>query len=250
MSKKGEPMVLSTQKYEMFKKHVNNREISKDNLKSLIRSIEAQNMLKYAPIIVDKNYRIIDGQHRFEAAKALKLEIFYQIKEDSDNEDILLLNTTMRKWRSEDFLNFYINNNNEEYIKMFLLQKELGIKASRLISLLMGCNRGGDEYKKFRAGTYKCPNDEKIKRLKQIIEIIKNLKKLAMQKMMSYKAHIMSTRFEVALYEFLANDEIDLMTFCKKFELKIDILRPCTTRFHYHEIFKNMYNWKNANPIE
>lgn len=83
--------MLSTKNYDVFTMHASNREINILNIKKIKASLCARNMLHLRPIVVNKKMEIKDGQHRFLAAKELGLEIFYQIDDDGEDYDIVLL---------------------------------------------------------------------------------------------------------------------------------------------------------------
>ena len=99
-------MTIETSDYSIFKKHESNRVINELALRKLINSIKSKNMLELRPILVDSQMRVIDGQHRLEAAKALRVPIFYLMKKESESLDIILLNT-QKRWSIEDYLNFF-----------------------------------------------------------------------------------------------------------------------------------------------
>ena len=111
-------MILETSDYSIFQKHSSNRNIDKSNLNKIINSIKARNLLYLRPIIVNKNFEIIDGQHRLEAAKYLELPVFYQIQPEAVDEDIILLNDNMKRWTIDDYLNYYLSKGNIEYTKL------------------------------------------------------------------------------------------------------------------------------------
>ena len=48
-------------------------------IKNLMQSISYRNLLAWRPIIVTKNFLVIDGLHRLEAAKRLGVEIYYEV---------------------------------------------------------------------------------------------------------------------------------------------------------------------------
>ena len=244
-----EHMIKSTMKYDMFKKHENNREINKVNLNRIVKSIQARNLLKLRPILIDKDYRIIDGNHRLEAAKHLNVEVYYQLSEETDKEDIILLNANQRTWRSDDYLNFYINSGIEDYLKFFMLKQELDISTHLLVSMMMGLCRSGDHYLDFKIGKFKFPNDQEVEKIRANFKQISELKKFTSQKSLGPKTFLNTSRFDISMHEFLSNQAVDLETFIKKYKMRIDLLRPCATRQQYHEIFKAMYKWNNSHPI-
>ena len=89
-------MIKETSDYDIFKKHVHNRPLVEGNILKILKSIQFKNLLKYRPILIDKDYRVIDGQHRLEAAKRLCISVFYEMKTDVEHVDIKLLNDNQK----------------------------------------------------------------------------------------------------------------------------------------------------------
>jgi hypothetical protein len=50
---------------------------------------------------------IIDGQHRYYAAKKLKLPIYYIMHDTIEESDISRLNSIKKDWKPLDYINFY-----------------------------------------------------------------------------------------------------------------------------------------------
>ena len=55
--------IYKTTNYSIFSFLQGNRSVSKKN--SLVKSIQKIDLTMYKPILVDSEFRIIDGQHRF-----------------------------------------------------------------------------------------------------------------------------------------------------------------------------------------
>jgi len=96
----------STTDYGIFKDFTSNRELNTGHLKSLTEAIRKRNLLHVNPIIVTKEMKVIDGQHRLEAAKNLSAPIYY-IEADLTRQDISKLNSHQKNWNMMDYLNFY-----------------------------------------------------------------------------------------------------------------------------------------------
>ena len=69
--------VNSTNDYLKFKTLKGNRNVNKLHVRRLKESFKEAYLL--SPIIVNQNFEIIDGQHRFEAAKSMELPINFII---------------------------------------------------------------------------------------------------------------------------------------------------------------------------
>src|SRR5580693_9488423 len=105
-----------TKNYELFLKHDSNRELVENNVTKIMKSIETRNLLEFRPILVNEKMQIIDGQHRLEAAKRLGIEVYYQIMKKPPAETMLLLNTNQKRWTTNDYLNYFCEEWNGQYM--------------------------------------------------------------------------------------------------------------------------------------
>ncbi|WP_336834392.1 ParB/RepB/Spo0J family partition protein [Sphingobacterium siyangense] len=104
----GEQQLMqSTRDYDIFG-HINsNRKIDKRHVKTLVNLISKNNLLHLNPLIVDGYNRVVDGQHRLEAAKLLKVPVYF-IKDTGVNKtDIATLNSNKKNWSLIDYINFH-----------------------------------------------------------------------------------------------------------------------------------------------
>ena len=96
-----------TRDYSLFKKLDGNRDVKKKN--ALVKSITEFDLTNYSPIIVTDDFRIVDGQHRFEACKELNLPIYFIVM-PSDNAEkaMIILNKCQSQWRNEEFFQYNV----------------------------------------------------------------------------------------------------------------------------------------------
>lgn len=83
--------VCQTNDYSLFKTLKGNRSINQAHLYRLTKSIKEKYLL--SPIVVNEHFEIIDGQHRFNAAKANNLPINYMIAVGYGLNEVQILNT-------------------------------------------------------------------------------------------------------------------------------------------------------------
>jgi hypothetical protein len=107
--------VIETNDYKIFKTLVGNRSVNTLHVKRLKDSFRKAYLL--SPIIVNRKLEIIDGQHRFLAAQELGLPINYIVANNYGLEEVQLLNTNMKNWKKEDYLNAYCDLKHPEYLK-------------------------------------------------------------------------------------------------------------------------------------
>lgn len=169
--------ILQTTDFELFKTIKGNRPINANHVVKLINDIEEKNLLPDNPIKVNKNMEIVDGQHRYQAAKALNLPIYYIIMEDGgDLSDVQRLNRNIKVWSALDYLNSYIALGNKEYIAL----KEFAdsYRLSVPISLRIMGGTGGQHRKlleEFQSGQFYARDTEHAESLASlIVEVRKN----------------------------------------------------------------------------
>ena len=72
--------VFETEDYNLFQNCPFNRDVFPDHLQKIMFNIQSKDLGEGSPIVVDKNYVIIDGQTRFEARRLLSKPIqFIQV---------------------------------------------------------------------------------------------------------------------------------------------------------------------------
>lgn len=240
--------IKKTKDFSMFKKHENNREIDQGNLRRIKSSINITNLLKYRPILVDAQMRIIDGQHRLEAAKALGLEIYYQVQADAYHEHIVLLNTNQKNWQIEDYVNYYISRGNKEYLFLKEFAQENDIRLSTAFKLLKNHNEG--DRKKFKEGKLEFSKDEKYSEVKEALQSSVIIIDKCKNYLVSNPLFLNSIKFKKALVQFLLNKEVDFNIFVNKITYKAQSIHPCASIVEYTLMLGEIYNWKNQNPIE
>lgn len=133
--------VNQTNDYSMFKTLDGNRNVNKLHVNRLKESFKKAYLL--SPIIINLRNQIIDGQHRFEAAKALGLPIYYIICDDYGLEEVQILNTNMKNWKKEDYLHAYCDLKKPEYLQFRNFMRrypDFGIAACEV--LLTGMQNG------------------------------------------------------------------------------------------------------------
>src|SRR5688572_7627006 len=99
--------IYTTKDYSKFKIIVANREINKEHVRKLARSIKKKNLLFVRPLIVNDRMELIDGQHRLAACEQIGETIFYIKAGGLTKDDIAVLNTAQKNWTRLDFINFF-----------------------------------------------------------------------------------------------------------------------------------------------
>lgn len=149
--------VLVTTDYRQFKLVRGNRLINKAHANTLAKSIQKRNLLKYSPIIVNTQGEIADGQHRWMAAQQLHVPLYYIVADDIKFSDIVLLNSVVKNWKPQDYLDHFIDQGAGDYIALKTFADKWKFSISNAVAVL---SIGSDRYLKapmreFRSGEWK-----------------------------------------------------------------------------------------------
>ncbi len=93
--------------YDDLGKFQGNRKTKSLNVRRIAESMKKRNFLNCIPIIITKDWRIIDGQHRDKAATILQITKYVIVVEDEDVEAIAIaLNNNKSNWTLGDFAKY------------------------------------------------------------------------------------------------------------------------------------------------
>lgn len=129
---------MKTHNYEMFKFFRLNRRIYDSITKTIIESIKEIGYIESKPIIVTKDMYIIDGQHRYEACKKLKLPIFYEICNVDTAKAMILLNKCQKVWKLLDYIESWSAAGIDCYKKLLEFEKKYKLGISNTILICIG----------------------------------------------------------------------------------------------------------------
>lgn len=121
-------------RFNKFKFVTGNRAISRDNVNRIKKSFKKHGWIG-EPILVDKDFNIISGQHRFIAACELDIPIKYMFTEDELTlEAIQDMSQAVKKWTKLDVAQSYADQGNVNYINFMLMYQEF-VKERKILSL-------------------------------------------------------------------------------------------------------------------
>jgi hypothetical protein len=215
--------VFQTANYNAFARIKGNRELNELKIKKMIRDINhGLNLLADFPLVVTEEgnkLHVIDGQHRLEAAKKTKKEVYYIIRKQSLSLDKMArFNSLQEKWSVKDFIECYIEKGVQDYMKLKTFIEQYEVPASISIRMLhcgiIG-NDGGnmsDLTEQFHRGEFKC------KHWKQAVDIVESCKRFSKSKYWN------SRPFMIAITKILAADLCDFDELVEKFEANPDAL--------------------------
>jgi hypothetical protein len=203
--------IHQTTNYKQFKFFPSNREIVPHKVEE---SILKKNMLSTHPIIVDPEFRIIDGQNRFTVAQKHKLPIYYLMSDEISEEDIPQCQV-QRTWDLKNYLKFYLDKT-PEYAFINEIVKDYHLPLYFIVSV---CGSTEDPFKRFREGHFKLNRPIKVLRnmFEQMYEILVNCEELC--KPLGVKVIYKVYR---AFWSLMLKDDYDQKKLLRKLRMRRD----------------------------
>ena len=226
--------VLKTKDYDQFSFIDGNRDINKENLTRIKQSMAE----KYipVPIIVNDEYEIIDGQHRFLAAKSLNLAIYFIIIPNLKLEDVQRLNTNSANWAYKQYLQSYCKLGYRDYLLFRDFQKDTGHSYNSSTALLTNSlARNGQHKRDFDKGLFKVIDLDgayrKAKKLSEIGEFFEDYKQ---------------GNFVYCMLKLFKDKKYNHQIFLRKLRLQPTGLKKEATMKKYLEAVEKIYNYRTA----
>lgn len=105
-----------TNNYNKFSFIKCNRKISQSHVRNLMTKMSITGQVQ--PIIIDKQWNIYDGQHRFEACKRNQMPVKYIMYSNLNDDYIGELNNTQNSYSTQTWIDHYKNRGFLEYKKL------------------------------------------------------------------------------------------------------------------------------------
>ena len=217
-----------TDDYSRFKYYEFNRTITDG--KTLTTSIEAVDLTEFVPIIVSPDFRIIDGQNRFEVCKKLGLPITYVVYGGDPEFAMINLNSVVRQWRLEDWLKYYCGKGIPVYIKFRDYMEKYRQYGSNLSNSIAVFSQNSSDTKSFKQGKL-------IDKSEYFDTVFNYIKQLSLsQNIRTHKPFVVALMYFLIKYQ---NDEKKLGRLARK-----AIALPKFSRYQdYLQSFENL-SWK------
>jgi|DEB0MinimDraft_3_1074331.scaffolds.fasta_scaffold11725_4 hypothetical protein len=224
--------VYVTTDYNAFTYINGNRNINKANFRRLLKSMKE----KYIPIpiIVNKKRQIIDGQHRFEAAKFLKKEVYFMKINNLDLDEVRRLNENTANWNNNDRLQSFCELGYPEYLKFKEFMQKTGFNYTVCISLLSDSRqRSGEHGRMFKSG------DFKIKNYERALENAKRLDEIG-----NYYSNYKSSNFLSCMIELFYHADYDHKRMIQKLKCQSHMIPKTGDKEIYFNAIRDIYNFK------
>lgn len=238
---------LISNNYEDFSFLDSNAPINNSHVETIKASMLIKQLLPWRPILVNKDMQIIDGQHRFLAAKSLGHPIYYQKNEELTEDDMGLLNSNTRNWKPGEWIHHWKTRGKEQYkilddfCSKYNITCHLGAKVLKLRSETFA--------RTLKAGTLSKIDPNTLARGTEIMDTVMELKELISYSMITQSDFIKTVAFLRGLIALVQLDDFDAKVFKKKLDMQINKIIKCTDSQSYFNRFLEIYNWKNQNPI-
>jgi len=225
--------IFNTTDYKMFKTILGNRTVQVSHVKNLINSIGRNNQLESYPIQVNEHNEVVDGQHRLAAAAYLKVPIYYFIAYGAGINEMLNHNVNNLSWKTSDFMQFFVKNNNSNYIILYSFCKKYGISVSTGMLLMENGAHIRNSMDTFKSGKFIAKNVARATEMIERLSEIRPYTELGVWK----DREFISTMYHV--YKKITHK--DLMKQLKRTEHK---LTPKSSVRNYLRAIEDIYNYR------
>jgi len=238
--------IESTTDYESFHFFEGNRRVFDSHVKTLVREIKKNNLLHLCPILVDRDFFVIDGQHRLFAAKALNVPIYYMIADKGGSNLIGTLNSARKAWLSADYVNYFVSQGNEDYRRLDAFCKKHNVDVTLVLKMR------DQKDNKFKDGLYKFMTPEEEKTLVVALDKLADTKALIdLRSFIEHKSTIFkSFCFQKPLLTLFLREDFDYDHFRKNLELLMDRFKKCSNKESFYNLFIEIYNYRRKERIE
>jgi len=128
---------MQTNDYDVFDTFNSNRPVSESSVKKIMESIQKIGYIEANPIIVNKDFLIIDGQHRYEACKRLNLPIFYEEVDIDADLAMIQLNASQKSWKLMDYVHAHACKGIECYVELEKFSEKHKLGQTNSLNILL-----------------------------------------------------------------------------------------------------------------
>jgi hypothetical protein len=167
-----------TTDYNIFVSNRFNRRIADNN--NLLVSMKRHGFIKGCAIncrdIGNGRYEIVQGAHRLDCARKLKIPVWYIIDNDSKGVGLADFESSSRSWTVKDYFCHRISLGDKECLRLKEVADENGVGLSVAASLAMGEGAGSSNaVRKIKNGAFKfSENQDHAESVYSVIRVCKN----------------------------------------------------------------------------
>ena len=246
-------IVYYTKDLSIFKIIDGNRIPNLSHIRRISGSMK-QNGVLMNPIIVNKSFEVIDGQHRLAAAKDQNAGIYYIVAPNYTLKEVHTLNLNQKNWTNKDYMQGYARMGVKPYIKLsefYQINNDFTLSDSIVMCSNTSSNspsRLSSKYRKnhnemnikevFEEGTWK---GRDFKLAQTYADQIRAIKKY-------YDGYKRGT-FVGTMLSLFSNDNFDYNRFMHKLEIQPGVLHDCASRAQYKLLIEDIYNYKSREKV-
>ena len=245
-------------KHDLFTFMENNREVDFNNVNKIKESIKQYGFLNQ-PILVSKDFQIVDGQHRYLAWKSLdskvrpKIKFMIETSETEIEQLCKITNVISKPWKDIDFVKFYAKSNienNKDYqtilnVLDYCSEKKIKVTVMFVVSLLSKTDNS-EMLKSVKEGNFKCKNTEDF--AKGMVDKLSKFKEVLYAKELS-KPVFNHKPFRMALIRALKTEGLDEKRLLQKINLT-PFTRCVTTNEYLCEMEARYNKGKRSDRIK
>ena len=225
--------IFTTNDYSRFSFKKDNRKIKDCHITKLTKSIKIhgqQDLIKVNP-----KGQIQDGQHKFTVLKQLNMPINFYVMDDAD-VDMIVLNTDRRNWQLHDYLNYYVQNDVSDYIRINNICENFSMFSVPGVIKALGLSNKDFKVNKINLLTTNVTTGV------EILKACKDLDWFSQNKATSFVSAIAKTN--------RMHKQFNVKIFFEKCELyKSAKIYRCTSEEEFRNMINSLWNFKSRNKI-
>jgi hypothetical protein len=229
--------VYQTKEYSKFKFRNDNRIVNQNHVKSITRKMKEKGWYPGSYVIVNSKFEIIDGQHRVKAAMEANVPIQYTMEKGAGFQTIRNLNTNQKNWALADHIHGFVEEKNENYIRLNDFMNEFPeLKPTECMMLTQNCFTHVDR-DVFESGNFTTKDMDVARDWARNIMLLK-----------PYFEGYNRSMFIRALVKILSK-RVDFIfdEFVRKVKMRPDLIHFCGSVPEYVGMIEEIYNYRRRN---
>jgi hypothetical protein len=229
--------IHKTQDYNLFKRIEGNRKVNAPHVARLKEAINHDpQTVTYNPILVNKDFEIIDGQHRFDAIRQLHLPVYYMQVDELGLSNVQSLNSVAAVWTPLDYARSYAELGNQHYTDYLDFKSDYKLNHAILVNYLSF----GREItaQSFKDGKFTIPDPVRsTELLNQLVEL------------REIYPHLSQYKPALGLLRVMLSEAYDHNKMVGKFKIWADKITEQRTQIDYSREFERIFNFKSQTNV-
>ena len=194
---------------------------------------------KQSVALINEKYEIIDGQHRFECVKELKLPLHYIVCKGYGLNEVHVLNQNSKTWNADDYLTGYCNLGNKNYLQYKKFKEKYQLGHNECMAMLTGVNTGGGNiFEDFKNGNFKITHLEEAEHRAEKIWLFKDIYD-------GFKRRA----FVYAMLYLFDKPQFEFTEFLQKVKNQPSALTDCNDSKQYVSLIEEIYNYRRREKV-